>query len=221
MIYNDDYILVCPPKCGSMSVIKHLNEKYKWKSVSHFKTLSHSPFIPKSNQKKVLMLIRNPYERMISMYEYFLSRIDVINNLISGYTTDSFYEFLKGKSFQEFIHYYNIQRQDKKLTSNREDEINQFKDSLFYNMDLYRHVHISFLRSLKQYKEICNPSLFIRLENLENDFKQIGIETTFPIINKTVNKPNKSLSEYYTQETLQYCDFIKQDAIEFEYEVIE
>lgn len=219
MIYNDEYILVCPPKCGTMSVIKHLNEEYKWKSVSDFKTLSHSPFIPKSKHKKVLMLIRNPYERIVSMYEYFLSRIDVVNN--SSNNRDSFYDFLKGKSFQEFIHYYNIQRQDKKLTSNREDEINQFKDSLFYNMYLYRHVHISFLRSLKQYKEICNPSLFIRLENLENDFKKIGIETTFPIINKTVNKPNKSLSEYYTKETLQYCDFIKQDAIEFGYEVIE
>ena len=68
MIYTDKYVLIVPMECASNSVQSYFTESLDW-STRPF--LGHSPYIPENlKDREVIMLIRNPYVRLISSWQY-------------------------------------------------------------------------------------------------------------------------------------------------------
>lgn len=195
MIYTDKYVLIAPMKCASNSVQNYFTESLGW---SFHPFLGHSPYIPENlKDREVIMLIRNPYVRLISLWQYS-SRTDPNfkdNPLdFKGFTL--YYIKLRSK-FEHFNFHAYVPLEAKHFASN---------------------VRCAF-KTLKEYKSICNPKNLIRSESLEEDFKNIGIEVDLPVLNSS-SKNSEQLLNLYTPEILNQCYFLKEDALEFGYDVL-
>ena len=208
MIYNKDYVLICPPKCGTFSVNSHLLSNFYWKQYS---LIPHSPFIQEDilEGRKVLLIVRNPYERFISMYEF-------LRNIFALDRYQNFFKFnILEMTFKQFLVFYK----EKRKSSFESFFTENFYDRLTAD-ELHYEIYLNFLRSFKEYKKISKPDNIIKLENLNEDFKSYGVSSPFPELNKTLNKPKKSFEKYYTSKVLEKCDFLKEDALEFGYDVL-
>jgi len=72
MIYNDDYIFISIPKCGTMTMINVLTTYYNGKDEYNGQKLyRHERNIPfDKGNRLIFTVVRNPYERAISSWYY-------------------------------------------------------------------------------------------------------------------------------------------------------
>lgn len=195
MIYTDKYVLIAPMKCASVSVESYLRESLGW-NLHPF--LGHSPYIPENlKDREVIMLIRNPYVRLISSWQYSST---IVPKFVANPPDfkDFILEYVKLRAkFEHFNFHAYVPLEAKHFASN---------------------VRYSF-KTLKEYKSICNPKNLIRVESLKEDFKNIGIEVDLPVLNNSSENSEKLLN-LYTPEILNQCHFLKEDALEFDYDVL-
>jgi hypothetical protein len=188
---NYQFLFVHVPKCAGTSIEKFFGYNYdgnkyfehKFEKIAHpkhFSLDSYSKIIPKHIMDNLykFAFIRNPFELMVSLYNYALHSDRVAWN--GRYD----YEYKRGVSFDHYVRY--VQK---------------------ISQETQRNVYDTNAVSLKEWVESDNIELdFIgRFENLEHDFQivmdELGIkDRKIPFENKSKVK-NVNYREYYTNTT--------------------
>jgi hypothetical protein len=197
MIITDKYIFILPPKTGSSTLTDTItsnvqrinaiigvnNSKHNFdSSVDHY-----------SEKRDIILLVRNPYERLVSMmHAIFNNRDDSIDKEM---TTEDLKILI-----EEIIKYRTY------LTS--------FKEIVENGI---------WFRSLSDYYTLSKAKHIIHLESMQEDLKKLDIHVTkIPWINKNEDKLKKKFYEYIdSEDTLNYVNSVlHDDIINFGYELL-
>jgi hypothetical protein len=229
-LYNNSILFIIPSKTGSTSLEGYFSELSNDNPNSHnFKRIKevfgHSAVIPNGykNLKRKILLIRNPYERLASISDYYHSEKD----LISPYFIEKF-KIIRNDIKKEIYQHKNDRLLKDEVSEEMVDtflkEKERYKD-IIENMN--RKQKVIFNRTLGEIYTISNPSNIIRIEYIVEDLEKLNIhidKDKFPHYNKTKNKASLSLKDIFnTQEKIdfanEYFDCAK-DAVRFGYKPI-
>ena len=210
MILYKDNIFIPPFKTGTYSMINLIVSLGGSEILSGTVSLLHSCNIPKKyNNYNIYLMVRNPYDRLVSMYYY--AGIKIINSVIYDTTTNKPKANKEGLiSFKDFVDYIYVSRNLNK-ESLKEQDIN----SLFGDTSPK-----IFLRSLTESYSLCNAKNVIHIEYADNDLKKLGFHfPPIPQIHKTKDRKTKEFKEYFTPKILEVANtWCLQDAEKFGYE---
>jgi hypothetical protein len=224
MILYKNNIIITPPKTGTntlndlmttfygAAVLDDIGSKchMQWHSAYHKQI--------KINNKTVYLLVRNPYDRLISFYYFFVhkDRKKVSINDHQALSTP----FNENTTFAEFIDILYIKRKE-------------LSDILLAAPEEKDFSVLSLLiRSLSEDYKRIEANGFIRVEYLEEDLQQLGINlkdlpTDLPEgpnlhLHKSENRPaNLDWSEFFTPEVLKKANtWCEEDAVRFGYTVV-
>jgi hypothetical protein len=224
MILYKNNIIITPPKTGTntlndlmwafydAAILDNLGSKchMQWHSTYHKQ-------IEVAN-KQVYLLVRNPYDRLISFYYFFVHK-DRKKMSINDHQALNM-PFNNNTTFEQFIDILYQKRQELAHTLLAPPEEKDFS------------VLSLLIRSLwEDYKRI-EANGFIRVEHLEEDLQQLGINlkdlpTDSPDqpnlhLHKSENRPtNLDWSEFFTPEVLKKVNtWCEEDAVRFGYKVL-
>lgn len=195
MIIVDNYKFITPGKTGSVSVNRclrlsladrevHVIHEKKNNRSSHHQIVSSHSIVDESVDYEVVLLVRNSYDRWASAF--FFTQFDILKDDLDQTKPLRYYQ----EAFLLYLKWQLRYHQNIKNIAMLDDP--EKIDGLDFDF---------MLRSLVQYYQKTNPTHIIRLENLEEDLKKIGLpinEFVIPHVNKTINKPkNFSYKDLY------------------------
>jgi hypothetical protein len=172
MIVHDNYIFITPAKTGSNSLLKALSDISTAKKyiVIREKPI-HSVLVPEEfNNYKKILLVRNPYEVVISRYfdddghnmgpdnilEYMKSVKQEYNRILFTEKHDTFIGEEKEDNLLEFINKYK---------DIRPDDVKHFNEKMV----------LALYRTPGEAAILSNPDIIIHLETIKEDLKKLGI----------------------------------------------
>lgn len=210
MILYKDNFFISPFKTGTYSMINLIVSLGGSDILSGNVSFAHSCNIPeKYKNYNVYMMIRNPYNRLVSMYHYL--GIKIIDFIVDDSIIDKA-KINKDRviSFKDFVDYLYLSRNIYKELLKKQDD-----NSLFGNTSPK-----IFLRSLTESYNLCNPKDVIHIEYADNDLKRLGFH--FPPIqhiHKTKDRKTTEFKKYFTPEILEVVNtWCLEDAEKFGYE---
>jgi hypothetical protein len=224
MILYKNNLIITPPKTGTNTLNDLLVHYYgaavldntgskchmQWHSTDH-KHISMA-------NKQVYLLVRNPYDKLISFYYFFVHK-DRKRMSINDHKALNM-PFNDNTTFAEFVNFLYEKRQELKETLLRSPEEKDFS------------VLGLLIRSLWEDYQRIEANGFIRIEHLEEDLEQVGITLknlpkdlpTQPNLHlhKSENRPQDlSWRELFTPEVLKKANtWCEEDAVRFGYKVI-
>lgn len=210
MILYKDNIFIPPFKTGTYSMINLIVSLGGSDILSGRVSLLHSCNIPqKYKNHNIYMIVRNPYDRLVSMYYY--AGMKIINSVIYDTTINKPKANEEGLvKFKDFIEYLYISRNlNKELL--KEQDINSLIGNTSSKI---------FLRSLSESYNLCKPKDVIHIEYSDKDLKRLGFDfPPIPHVHKTNNRITSEFKEYFTPEILEIANtWCLEDAKNFGYE---
>jgi hypothetical protein len=204
IVYNNS-IIITPSRCGrhSLEKIVRENEENNYVRISGDASITDSlstkvtfgAIVPNDlNHLERVLLVRNPYERLMSIAMYAMEPPEKINKNVMTSDIDSFLRSIR------------YERQVLKVNGLKlEDEDNSIIPTDF--AFLTTHITIWHM-ALSDYLKLSNPKYTVRLENAIKDFEKIGIKfDNFPHEFKNTNKTEKTLKDFYkNQEILDFAN---------------
>lgn len=205
MILYKDNIFIPPFKTGTYSMINLIVSLGGSDILSGKVSLAHSCNIPqKYKNYNIYMMIRNPYDRLVSMYYH--SGIKIINFIINDSTIN------KDRiiNFRDFVEYLYVSRNLHKELLKEQDVNNLVGDTS----------PKIFLRSLTESYNLCKPKDIVHIEYADNDLKRLGFDfPPIPHVHKTNNRRTSQFKEYFTPDILEMANtWCLEDAKKFGYE---
>lgn len=200
---KNNFLFIHIPKCAGTSIesffgfdydnnINYIEYSFNIGHPKHMTLKEYSKVLPKNIIDNLFKftIIRNPFDLVVSLYNYGINSEKVIWN---GRTD---YEYKKNISFNNFVNFlYKLSYENNRNGLNTN------------------------VVSLDEYIETENISLdFIgRFENLEKDFKQICNildinNKTIPFKNKSIKKSN-NYKDYYDDKTKDIVSLIFKDEL--------
>lgn len=180
-------IIICPPKCGGTSLSKYI-EKNKNSVIEYIN--SYNEYIELQKTYKIIVIIRNPIDRIISGYinkfvsYYTLKDIDI--KMLDYNDNTKFKNLKNGNYYIEnnniYSELWNIKKEKYIYPS-----FNDFIDILykFYKNDIKVDNHYnSIYNILKNDKINIKNVTFLKLKNL-NIFLKDDLDIELPIENNT------------------------------------
>lgn len=224
MILYKNNLIITPPKTGTNTLNDLLVNWYgaavldntgskchmQWHSTYHKQI--------EMGDKQVYLLVRNPYDRLISFYYFFVHK-DRKRMSINDHQALNM-PFNNDTTFSEFIDILYEKRQEHKdiLLSPPEE-----KEFSVLNL---------LIRSLWEDYRRIEANSFIRIEHLEKDLEQVGIilrdlPTDLPAqpnlhLHKSENRPEDlNWSDFFTPDVLKKVNtWCEEDAVRFGYKVL-
>lgn len=191
-IKNTDYFFCHIPKTGGTSFsITYVNNPF-----NNFPWHIRIRYYPISIQKRFLAVVRNPYDRLVSCFEYFKKEGIYYSNLIKLYKNT-------GLSSKKWVF------------NNKINNFSSFVKKVVNKnlIDICFYPQTNFVKSTDN-KIYCK---IIKYENLLNDFEKVLHKNIdLPIINES--RKVKKWKKYYNKETSDLVyNFYKIDFENFNY----
>lgn len=188
------YVFLCLPRTGTTAVRKELCENYEGEEIL-YKHAPYNVFLNQANDEekkyKVLVTLRNPMDRIVSLYYKYKSNHDGINK----------------KQIKDFgtKNYFQIQliKLSNQILGNRSSYVTKYDPSFseffmkFYSMP-YSDWHSLYFD---------HYDYIMRFENLQNDFEKaisflgMNLKRPLPVVNKT-KKDTQTFDELYTKDVV-------------------
>jgi hypothetical protein len=240
MIIYNDYIIITPNKCGTHSIEEFFMKNAKYSRDGVYINFPpyydsgpipinkgrHSVITPEGLEKqKKILIIRNPYERFVSIIEFIILR-DNKERTDDIYDDETRYIAQVRKKFKNNMMDSMYDNYNEVIGEERIIEL--YKGDLVKNKSEIETVEkqrdMVWYRTIGEVYNLSKPDYAVKLENFKDDIRKItNLDTSdFPHNNK--NPQRKSLKEFFNnQEKIDiantYFDCAK-DAVRFGYKPI-
>ena len=188
-ILNNNLYFIHIPKNAGTYFCKYFLEN-KNKEPGHSKIIDY----PSNLHNRTVAIVRNPYDRMVSIYTY--SKIGNKGHYYKPNIKHEHYSFSKNNNFDKFV-------------------------TSLYKKNIKHDIHSVKQSDYIIINNKCPCKYVLRLENLERDLKdKLGFKNIKNIKNKKENQSNTiNWKKYYTNDTTKKMvyEMYKDDFINFNY----